>query len=393
MNDWPIFAPDFDNWVQPNCNVINIVDLSTFVPCISFAVLMINIRSCRKNFNQFIANFCNILSYFTCIIFTETWLTADVDNIFSIPGYYCFNLYRNNFGGGIKMYFKNGVQSKMLDNFTFINDYFEMLTIELTFGTNKAILCGLYHPPTSSIESNNAFIESLANILSNLGNSKIPLLLAGDLNINLLNPGNLVYVNTFINTMFELGLSPLITAPTKVNLGNQNTRFSLIDHIWTSNSIVNMMSCVFPLDLTDHYPVCAFVRFPFDFSLKQQSNYFRKLCQRGKLTFSLLLSNINLDFSQGNLNHTFNNYLAKILDCYDTAFPIKSSTMKTKNPAPWMTPRLKQCIRKKSKLYKLYLKGRIEKNEYISFRNRLTVVIRRVKRLHYSKLLFMPLVT
>ena len=53
-----------------------------------------------------------------------------------------------------------------------------------------------------------------------------------------------------------------------------------------------------------------------------------------------------------------------------------------------MTPELRQCIRKKSKLYKLYLRGRIEKVEYLIFKNRLTAVIRRVKRLYYTKMLF-----
>ena len=196
LNDLPVFSPDVENWLQPNCNFINIADLSLYVPFMSFAVLMINIRSCRKNFSQFLAYFCNVLSIFSCIILTETWLTENVDNVFTIPGFYCFNLYRNNFGGGIKMYFRNSIQARMLEDFTFINEYFEMLTVELIFGTNKAVMCGLYHPPTSSIENNNAFIESLANTLRLLGNRKVPLLLAGDLNINLLNPSNMVYVNT-----------------------------------------------------------------------------------------------------------------------------------------------------------------------------------------------------
>ena len=354
----------------------------------SFAVLMINIRSCRKNFSQFIAYFCNVLSYFSCIILTETWLTEHIDNVFNIPGFYCFNLYRNNFGGGIKMYFRNSIQARMLEDFTFINNYFEMLTVELIFGTNKAVMCGLYHPPTSSIENNNAFIESLANVLRLLGNRKVPLLLAGDLNINLLNPSNMVYVNTFINTMFELGLSPVITGPTKINVESSNTRFSLIDHIWTSGSIISVMSCIFPLGITDHFPVCSFIRFPFDSASENQGHYFRKLCLRGKLTFSLLLSNINVDIIQGNLNLSYNNYVTKIFDCYDTAFPIKKSSVKDKNPAPWMTPQLRQCISKKSKLYRLYLKGRINRNEYVSFKNQLTAVIRRVKKLYYSKILF-----
>ena len=387
MNNVPIFVPDVDNWLQPNCSFVNVTDLPSYVSFVSFAVLMINIRSCRKNFSQFLAHFCNVLSYFTCIILTETWLTEDVDNVFNVPGYHCFNLYRNNFGGGIKIYLKNGIQGRLLENFTFINDYFEMLTIELMFGTNKAILCGCYHPPTSSIEHNNGFIVSLEHFLGLLNNLRVPIILAGDLNINLLNSGCMTYVNTFINTMFELGLNPIITAPTKVNIDNRITRFSLLDHIWIS-STTNLMSCIFPLDITDHFPVSAFLKFPFDTSLISQNHCYRSLCRRGKQTFSLLLSSVIVGTVPGNFNAIYNNYIAKVLDCYSIAFPIKQKTDKVKNLAPWMTPRLRQCIRKKAKLYKLYLRGRIEKAEYIFFRNRVTALIRRVKRLYYSKLLF-----
>ena len=35
MNDVPVFAPDFDNWVQPNCNYVDIVELSSYVSCLS----------------------------------------------------------------------------------------------------------------------------------------------------------------------------------------------------------------------------------------------------------------------------------------------------------------------------------------------------------------------
>ena len=56
--------------------------------------------------------------------------------------------------------------------------------------------------------------------------------------------------------------------------------------------------------------------------------------------------------------------------------------------APCMTPRLRQCIKKKSKLYRMYLKGRIARGDYTYYKNRLTSVLRRVKRLYYTKLLF-----
>ena len=387
LNDVPVFIPDVDNWTQPNCNYINVEDLPV-LSCISFSLLMLNIRSCKKNFNQFLAYFCNVISYFSCILLTETWLTPDVDNIFDIPGFYCFNVYRNRYGGGLKMYLKNCIKARILQDYTFVNHLFEVMTVEILFESNKAVLCAVYHPPTSSVENNNEFILSLVNHLKPFIDSKLPLILAGDMNINLLNTNNLVYVNNFVSSMFEFGLIPVITAPTKINTGNHITRFTILDHIWVSDWLINQESFIFPLDITDHFPACAILRFPFNIFFKEQKCKFRSLGQRGKLTFSLLLSNIKVIKVVGNFNLTYDNYWSKVLECYNAAFPVKEYSIKAKGPAPWMTPRLKQCISKKSKLYKLYLKGRIAKVEYIFFRNKLTALIRKVKRLYYSKMLY-----
>ena len=44
------------------------------------------------------------------MIFTETWLTPERDKIFNIPGFYCYDIYRNQHGGGIKIYLKDCIQ-------------------------------------------------------------------------------------------------------------------------------------------------------------------------------------------------------------------------------------------------------------------------------------------
>ena len=56
---------------------------------------------------------------FSCIILTETWLTPEVDNVFSIPGFYHYNLYRDRNGGGIKLYIGNNIQTRLLGRLYF----------------------------------------------------------------------------------------------------------------------------------------------------------------------------------------------------------------------------------------------------------------------------------
>ena len=218
VDDFPIFSIDIEDWTPPNCRYADVSDRFNAVSFTAFAILLINIRNCKKNFNCFIAHFSNILSYFSCIIFTETWLTSDLDD--TIPGFYSRNLYRDHYGGGIKLYLKDDIQSRLLSDFTFINNLFEALSVELLFGGHKAVLTTVYHPPTPSIALNNVFIDSFTLHLRWFTQSNIPIIVAGDLNVNLLNPLNFAYVHSFITNMLEIGLLPIITIPTKFNLFN-----------------------------------------------------------------------------------------------------------------------------------------------------------------------------
>ena len=122
--------------------------------------------------------------------------------------------------GVVSSLFKDDIQSKLLSDFTFINDLFEALSVQLLFGGHKAVLATVYHPPMLSIALNNAFFDSFTLHLQWFTQSNIPIIVADDLNVNLLNPLNFAYVDSFITNMLELGLLPIITIPTKFNLSN-----------------------------------------------------------------------------------------------------------------------------------------------------------------------------
>ena len=94
--NYPEYVPDIENYVAPNCVYLNVDDLSPLVCSLSLSILMLNIRSIKKNFDSFIATFYGYVKSFSCIIFTETWLSDERDKIFNIPGFYCYNLYRNH---------------------------------------------------------------------------------------------------------------------------------------------------------------------------------------------------------------------------------------------------------------------------------------------------------
>ena len=382
FSDYPEFDPDVDNYVRPNCKYMNVECLSDFINGISLTILMLNIRSCNKNFDQFISTFCDYISYFTCIILTETWLTKDCDAVFNIDGFYCIDQYRNNYGGGIKLYVRNCMQSKVLSNFCVLNDVIEMLTIELLYSNYRFLLTAVYHPPTSFPAKNMEFVDFFTLYLKQLVDMKVPLVVAGDFNVNLLNPRNCVYVDMYIENLFELGLRPLVILPTKVNIENIITRFSIIDHIWVSDELRGDQTLVIPISITDHFPVVSVISAGFQLVSGVSSR--RRLVGRGREAFRIFLSNIHVNMSGSDINTIYDEYFTKVLESYNKAFPIENYTKKSKNSSPWMTPRLKECIKKKAKLYREYLKGHISKRDYTLYKNRVTNVIRKSKALYYA---------
>ena len=382
---YPEYVPDIENYVAPNCMYLNVDDLSPFICSLSLSILMLNIRSLRRNFDNFIAHFYNYVESFSCIIFTETWLSEDRDRIFNIPGFYCCNLYRNHHGGGIEIYIKNCIQSKILENFTVINNLFEMLSVELLFCGCKFLLMTIYHPPTSCSKKNVEFVDFFTSYLHDLIELKLPLIIAGDTNLNLLNPSNNFYIDMYVNNLFEYNMRPLITKPSKVNLENPFTRFSILDQIWVSDDLITAQPFIIPISITDHFPVGAFVSSVFEAQAPTTVKR-RIFSANGKEMFKVLLANIHVVMNGENMNLIYRNYYKYVFEAYNLSFPLVSGTIKNSHPAPWMSPKLMECIKKKAKLYKLYLKGRVAKADYTLYKNRLTNVVRRTKALYYARL-------
>ena len=387
FQNYPEFDPDLENYVPPNCSYMCVDELSPFIFGVSLSILMINIRSCRRNFDHFIENFQNIILKFSCIILTETWLTSDLDNIFNISGFHCYDLYRNHYGGGIKLYVKDCIKTNIVNNFTMLNELCEILTVELLLDNHRAILTAIYHPPTSCHVKNVAFIDFFTLHVRQLLERKIALIIAGDLNLNLLNPNNYGYVDMYTRNLFELGLKPVVTIPTRVVIDNSITRYSILDQIWTSDGMEIRKSFVIPIDVTDHFPVGTVIMAPFSQPSYSKTTHSRPLTVNGKDLFATLLSNIYVNVINDDPNDTYDAYSRKVFDSYNIAFPIKSRSVKYKQPTPWINNRLKQCIKKKAKLYRLFLKGRISKGDYTAFKNRLTNVLRRSKILYFANMI------
>ena len=332
--------------------------------------------------------FSYVFIYFSFILLTETWLDPNFTDTFNLPGFYKFDLCRNNYGGGVRLFFRDGIQASILSDFTFINDLIEILTLECSIIGVKYVISLIYHPPSSCHVNNNIFVDSLLSLLRQLQAKRSPFIVGGDMNLNLSNPYNLSYINSFINGMFKLGLVPAINIPIKVNADNVVTKYGIIDQFWVTRNLNISNACVIPLDLTDHFPAGLTINLHSTREMATTRYLKRVLAPFGKNAFRIFLTNISLDSGLGNHNLVMTNYLNVLMTSYNETFPLLKSGKKTFDYAPWLSFKLKLCIRKKSKLYRLYMSGKISKITYTSFRNQLTAVLRRAKRLHYMKLFY-----
>ena len=212
----------------------------------------------------------------------------------------------------------------------------------------------------------------------------LPVIACGDFNLNLFNPLKLRYVTDFINGMLELSMFPAITVPTKYNPDNAITKFSLIDHFWTNIPSMTISSFVIPTRISDHFPVSI----SFDLTSQRKVSCHKKRVYnaRNNAVFTSSVSDINLRVINNDMNMTYNYYFSSVYDLYNTALPLMTKVIKDGKDCPWIPLAIRICIKKKAKLYGMYIRGTIDKVYYTLFRNHVISLVGRAKRLYYFRL-------
>ena len=351
----------------------------------SFSVLSLNIRSIRKNFSSFLS-FLTLLTFkFSVIILCETWLSDGTDFGFSIDGYKSVGVNRNIFGGGIKLYYSEMYNIEIIDAMTYVRDYIEVVSAILTYEKLKLFICAIYRPPSSSAHLFNItlFQDIIPNIPSDLSS-----IIVGDINFNLFNPRNDLNINEYINSLLAFNYCPLITRPTRINDNvNRVIPCSLVDHIWCNlRHGFSHMSAVVKTTITDHFPVLYAFKTNLTYAIK--SIKFRMINEGNINSFVNNVNNECFDniYEIDDTDDAFTYFYNKLFSIYNNSCPIKKRRLKHNNiNNPWVTPKLKKCIKKKYLLYNLLRRGLIQKSYYNKYKNTLNWVSNKMRRLYFLK--------
>ncbi|XP_072037093.1 uncharacterized protein [Amphiura filiformis] len=182
---------------------------------------------------------------------------------------------------------------------------------------------------------------------------------------------------------------PLIDRPTRVT----PTTATLIDNIFTNVLTHQIKSGVCVVGLTDHFPIFQCTKSMALRFIQPHIGTTRTYNQSSIEHFYNHLKLIDWKFvtDMTSADGSYEAFVSKFLRIYNTYFPVKArGTRNSRNRhiprKPWITSLILKSIHRKEKLYRKYIghPSPSNKNAYISYRNKLTTLIRAAKKNHYA---------
>ena len=314
--------------------------LASFDPN-AFSVFHFNIRSMKKNFENFKEFLKNLSVSFSAIYLSETWCESQDESQNSnyiLSGYNFFYQYRQcRRRGGVCLFVKESFCCKTRQDLSINCDVIESLCLEINEKSKNIILNLTYRPPNGDVKE---FEKHLNKILSTNDILKKEVIMAGDFNMNLLDFEQNKKVQNFLNIMFGHSMMPVINKPTRAT---KNTA-TAIDHIFINSvTTTKFKTGIIKSDISDHFPVF----FVADYNIHIKETKERFIFRRD-------VSDISVEKFKYKLLT-----LAHFMTSVSQKKKIKLKPQKNNNP--WITKGIKKSSKRKQKLYEEFLKNRNEK--------------------------------
>lgn len=358
------------------------------------SILHLNARSlpCNNDNIQLLLN--NLKFKFQVIAVTETWLGPDTcDLSYLLPDYQHNKLYRQSrTGGGVSLFVHTSLKCKLLSSLSIMNDFVECIFAEISpcmsqQNFHKPIIIGvMYRPPNTNVSS---FVsDHLGPILSHPSLQSNTCYIAGDFNINLLNHSTHTPTADFIDTMFASSFLPLINRPTRISTNSS----TIIDNIFTNSPYTqNSLTGIFTSDISDHLPIFHISKQKSTNSHEtEQPNFQRSVINTRTLNClsRALLTYCWTEITDNNdLNTAYTQFTQNINRAYSENIPQRNSRTRKQTNKPWITPALLTSIKRKNKLYSIYLNHKTTQslNFYKRYKNRLTNLLKHAEKSYYHE--------
>ena len=316
------------------------------------------------------------------------WVKESNVNDLRFEGYNFVSNYRaNRIGGGVGLLIDQNFSYKILPEFSVSDaNIIGSLFAEIFIARHKNTVIEVIYCPLS--ENTLEFIQKVNGIISGVTKDNKHCYITGDFKLDLLKHESHSVAAQFSDSLFAFGFLPMITKPTRITAHSA----TLIDNIFTNNTTVSSKSGLIISDISDHLPIFSIVLGDY---LRKDSNSFtiRDTSEKRVNEFRHKLENTNWDFSDqannaNDPNTAYNIFIDEYTGLFDTCFPFKTIKGKALNSfkKPLLTKSLLRSINKKNKLYKQYLRHRLNEKllKYRTYKNRLTNLLRVAKRLYFQ---------
>ena len=364
--------------MESECSYCSVPEFNTYIDHHNpFIIFNQNIRSFNHNYVSLSVFLSDFDKRFEIIVLTETWFREGA--CYNIDGYSGYHTYRTErSGGGVSVYVRKNIRSIFLKEFSVCTEEYETCVVEVSPNIeNKKhnfFVFSIYRPPNSSKQLFKDYISNLSQKFNNK-----PLLLLGDLNIDILDEINNL---DFCNVMYSQNFFPLINIPTRIT----NTTAKCLDHIWYY-SFNSVRSGSFILDISDHYPV--FTALNVDYNNEPIKQIFRNHSQANIDNLieriSDLSNNYSRTFSNSGINEKTEWFMNEFWNIYNQCCPKKTKTISYKKlTKPWINNNIKSMINQKHCLFKQYKCGTIHFETYNHHKNYITKILKAARSNYYS---------
>lgn len=336
-----------------------------------FSVCHVNTQSLKRKIDEFRYIFEN--SSVDAICVSETWFEREMnDRIVELNGYKIFRSDRVGYAGGVAIYIKNNISSKLLSTYNEADDV-EYVLIEVNSHGEKLLL-GCVYRSDKKIK-----LDSLTSKLELLTVAYPDIIIAGDFNGNLL---------TNIGTY-------LITSMSSFNLTSVNcsrpthftaTSSTLLDLFFVSNSIKVLQYDQLATPAFSKHDL-IFLSYNFNAKTQSQKYTFRDFNNVNTTLLEYDLDNAIWDqiYYIPNASDQLNFLNDLILQIYNKHVPLKTKTVKGKE-RPWFTAEIKMLIEHRDNLYLRWKRYKTPemRNDYRLARREVVSKIKRDKSLYYN---------
>ena len=321
------------------------------------AAIHLNIRGLNSKIGELMHLIDNSLKCLSpeIIMLCETWLKSSSPRPV-IPGYMLEQHDRKRKqGGGTGILISSRCKYKRRQDLEETDcAALESCFIELETNKKTIIFGSIYRPPNSSP---NEFIE-LFNVLSQKLHTENPqseLVIGLDHNLDLLKHGNHKPTRLFVEQLYDIGLVPLITKPTRIS----HSSATLIDNILVNYKLAdNTDQGIICDNISDHLPCYTLLHGIYP--TKKEETYIttRDLREtnltalKDKLNEGVLLPN-----PTHGVDEQFNHFHDTLRYYIDSFIPIVSRKINPKDVRreKWVCPGLLRSIKKCKSLYKKHI--------------------------------------